>query len=403
MRTKAYLVGAVTLAAGVLASTFVGQTAQAAGSAAGKPAPTMARACSAAPAPGFAACLAWIRTDVAALKPSAVAPNALPPGLGPTDLRSAYNVTATGSATQTIAIVDAQNDPTAEQDLATYRSTYGLPACTTANGCFRKVDQNGGQNFPATDAGWALEISLDLDMASAMCPNCHILLVEATSATLANLAAAVNRAATLGANTISNSYGGSESGTAGTASSFNHPGIAITASSGDSGFAGGISFPASAPTVISVGGTTLTRASNARGWTESAWSGAGSGCSRTFARPTAQANVGTGCSRRAVSDISAVADPNTGVAVFDSTPIQGQSGFFIVGGTSASSPIIASLIALAGNGSGVTVNSIYSHTASLNDVTTGNNGRCRTTQQCTARVGWDGPTGLGTPNGLGAL
>jgi subtilase family serine protease len=401
MRTKAYLVGAVALVAGIATTTMVTGTA---GAAPGRaPTPTVARACANA-APGYASCMAWVRTDIAPLKANAVSPNALPAGLGPADLRSAYALTTTGSATQTIAIVDAQNDPTAEQDMATYRSTFGLPACTTANGCFRKVDQNGGQNFPATDSGWALEISLDLDMASAICPACKILLVEGTSASFANLAAAVNRAATLGANVISNSYGGSEAGGTGSvAAAYSHAGVAITASSGDSGFAGGISFPASGTAVISVGGTTLTKASNTRGWTESAWNGAGSGCSRTFAQPTGQASVGTGCARKAVSDISAVADPNTGVAVFDSTPIQGQSGFFIVGGTSASAPIIASMIALAGNSSSVTVNSIYTHTASLNDVTTGNNGRCRTTQQCTARAGWDGPTGLGTPNGLGAL
>jgi subtilase family serine protease len=400
MRTKAYLVGAVALAAGIATTLMVSDPA---GAAPGRaPTPTMARACSAAPAPGFASCLAWIRTDIAPLKANAVSPNALPSGLGPADLASAYKFS--GSSTQTIAIVDAMNDPTAEQDMATYRSTFGLPACTTANGCFRKVDQNGGQNFPATDSGWALEISLDLDMASAVCPTCHILLVEGTSASFADLATSVNRAATLGANVISNSYGGSEAGGTGSvAAAYNHPGVAITASSGDSGFAGGISFPASGTAVISVGGTTLTKASNTRGWTESAWSGAGSGCSRTFTRPTGQANVGTGCSRKAVSDISAVADPATGVAVFDSTPLSGRSGFFVVGGTSASAPIIASMIALAGNAGSVTVNSIYTHTASLTDVTTGNNGRCRTTQQCTARAGWAGPTGLGTPNGLGAL
>jgi subtilase family serine protease len=399
MRTKAYFVGAVALLAGIATTTLVSQNAGAAPGPAA-PKPTTVHACGAA-APGFATCLAQFRTDVAAVKANAVSPNALPSGLGPADLASAYKFS--GSSTATIAIVDAMNDPTAEQDMNTYRSTFGLPACTTANGCFRKVDQNGGTSFPATDSGWALEISLDLDMASAVCPTCHILLVEGSSASFNSLATAVNRAATMGAATISNSYGGSESGSTSVSSAYNHPGVAITASSGDSGFAGGIQFPASAPAVISVGGTTLTRSSNARGWTESAWNGAGSGCSRTFARPSGQANVGTGCSRKAVADISAVADPNTGVAVFDSTPIQGQSGFFIVGGTSASSPIIASMIALAGNASSVTVNSIYTHTASLNDVTTGNNGSCRTTQQCTARAGWDGPTGLGTPNGLGAL
>jgi subtilase family serine protease len=357
----------------------------------------VAHACS-APAVGYAACFAQVVVSTTTgIAPQATAPT----GLNPADLRTAYRLTTAGSPTQTIAIVDAQDDPTAERDLATYRSTFGLPACTTANGCFRKVDQRGGTRFPAVDPGWALEISLDLDMASAGCPNCHILLVEADSATLANLGAAVDRAAAMGANTISNSYGGSEVGTASGAAHFNHPGVAITASSGDSGFAAGISFPASAPTVTSVGGTTLRLTGTTR--TETAWSGAGSGCSALFARPAGQANAGTGCARHANSDVSAVADPATGVSVFDTTPLGGQSQWFRVGGTSASSPLIAAIIALAGNASTFTNSTPYSHTASLNDVTTGNNGTCTTTQLCRARVGWDGPTGLGTPNGIGAF
>jgi subtilase family serine protease len=364
---------------------------------------TMANACSTAVQPGFARCAAIVRTDVAGVKASAVSPNALPSGLGPSQLLSAYKLPSSGGSGQTIAIVDAMNDPTAEADLGTYRSTFGLPACTTANGCFTKVDQNGGTNFPATDAGWALEISLDIEMVSAICPSCHILLVEASSASLANLGVAEDRAATMHANAISNSFGGSESGTRNSASHWNHSGIAITASSGDNGF--GVSFPASANTVISVGGTTLNTASNSRGWSETAWSGAGSGCSRVFSRPSGQANAGTGCSRRAVADVSAIADPNTGVAVFDSTPLNGQSGWFIVGGTSVSSPLIASVIGLAGNASSVTVNTLYSNTGSLFDVTSGSNSSngCNPSQLCTARAGWDGPTGLGTPNGVGAF
>jgi subtilase family serine protease len=401
-RSLLFVASAVAIAA---ASAF---TVPVASAAAPTPAlqhrPTTANVCSASVQPGFARCMAVLRTDIAGVKANAVSPNALPSGLGPSQLQSAYNLPSSSAGSgQTIAIVDAMNDPTAEQDLGTYRSTFGLSACTTANGCFKKVDQNGGTNFPATDAGWALEISLDLDMVSAICPNCHILLVEASSATLANLGTAEDRAASMGANAISNSFGGSESGTRNSASHWNHAGIAITASSGDNGF--GVSFPASANTVISVGGTTLTTASNSRGWTETVWSGAGSGCSRVFTRPSGQANVGTGCSRRAVADVSAVADPNTGVAVFDSTPLNGQSGFFVVGGTSVSSPLMASVIGLAGNASSVTVNTPYSHTANLFDVTSGSNSSngCNPSQLCTARAGWDGPTGLGTPNGVGAF
>ncbi|MBO0869309.1 MAG: S53 family peptidase [Micromonosporaceae bacterium] len=349
-----------------------------------------------APAPGYAACLAQV------VMASGITPDAASPtGFGPADLRGAYQLTGSGSASQTIAIVDANDDPTAEADLAFYRSFYGLPACTTANGCFRKVNQTGGTSYPPVDAGWALEISLDLDMASAICPGCHILLVEATSATLSNLGASVDEAAALGANTISNSYGGGEfiARLTGGAAHYNHPGIAITASSGDSGY--GVSFPATAPTVTAVGGTTLNWNGSTR--TETAWNGAGSGCSASFAQPAGQATAGTGCTRHAIADVSAVADPATGVSVYDTTAFQGQSQWFRVGGTSVSSPIIAAVIALAGNASSYTNSFPYSHTGSLNDVTSGSNGTCPTSQWCNARAGWDGPTGLGTPNGTGAF
>jgi subtilase family serine protease len=395
------LTGLAAILLATVATVTVGEQSAAAAPAVPAPGSHTARACSVA-RPGNAACLAWVRTDVTPLTAAqAAAPNATPAGLGPSTLQAAYALpSATAGSGQTIAIVDAFDDPTAEADLATYRSQFGLPACTTANGCFRKVNQNGGTSFPAVDTGWALEISLDLDMASAICPNCHILLVEATSSTFANLGTAVNRAATLHANAISNSYGGSDARD-GTNSPFNHPGIAITASSGDSGF--GVSYPASSRFVTAVGGTTLTAASNGRGFTETAWNGAGSGCSRFNTQISGQAGAGTGCSRRAVADVSAVADPNTGVAVFDSTPFQGRSGWWVVGGTSASSPIIAGVFALAGNAASINNNFPYSHTASLFDVVSGNNGTCSPTQLCTARAGWDGPTGLGTPNGIGAF
>jgi len=393
------VIGLAAILLATVATVSVGQ------SAAASPAfnaGSMARACSAA-RPGSAACLAWVRTDIAPLTASqAAAPQATVAGLSPASLQSAYKLpSASAGGGQTFAIVDAFNDPTAEADLATYRSQFGLPACTTANGCFRKVNQNGSStSLPSTDAGWALEISLDLDMVSAICPNCHILLVEATSSTLGNLGTAVNRAATMGANAISNSYGGSDTSDTST-TAYNHPSVAVTASSGDNGF--GVSFPASSRFVTAVGGTTLRTASNSRGWTETAWNGAGSGCSRFNTQLSGQASVGTGCSRRAVADVSAVADPATGVAVFDSTPFQRRSGWFVVGGTSASSPIIASVFALAGNARSINNNFPYSHTGSLFDVTSGSNGSCSPSQLCTARAGWDGPTGLGTPNGTGAF
>jgi subtilase family serine protease len=362
----------------------------------------VSRVCSQA-LPGHAACNA-LRLDPVAVA-GAVTPNATTPsGLFPADLQSAYKLPgATAGAGRTVAIVDAFDDPTAAADLNTYRSQFGLPACTTANGCFRKLNQNGATSpLPAVDTGWAQEISLDVDMVSAICPNCHILLVEANSSSFANLGAAVNRAATLGATAISNSYGGSDSSDATNGHFYNHPGIAVTASSGDGGF--GVEYPASSQFVVAVGGTSLRRSTAARGWTETAWSGAGSGCSRFNTAIPSAASFNTGCARRAVADVSAIADPATGVAVFDSTPVGTQSGWLVFGGTSVASPIIASVFGLAGNAATIDANDFpYQHTGSLFDVTSGSNGRCTPTQLCTARAGWDGPTGLGTPNGTGAF
>ena len=322
-----------------------------------------------------------------------------PAGYHPADLLDAYNLDATKGAGQTIAIVDAFNDPNAEADLGVYRSTFGLTACTTANGCFQKVNQNGATSpLPANNAGWGVEISLDLDMASAICPKCNILLVEATSNSFADLATAVNRAATMGATEISNSYGGHETGL-GHASDYNHPGIPITVSSDDSGYAFGPSSPAIFSTVTSVGGTALTHATNARGWKETAWSGAGSGCSAKVAKPAWQHDPS--CANRMIADVAAVADPVTGVSVYDTF---GQGGFFVVGGTSVSAPLIAGVYALAGNGASINDASFaYSHTSALYDVKKGSNGSCGSSLLCTAKKGYDGPTGLGTPNGTAAF
>ena len=328
-----------------------------------------------------------------------VQPNATPPGYGPGDIRGAYNLTT--DSTATVAIVDAYDDPNAETDLGVYRGQYGLPACTTSNGCFRKVGQSATAKLPRANGGWAQEISLDLDMVSSACPGCHILLVEASSSSFSNLGAAVNYAATVpGVVAISNSYGGSDS--TGYASYYNHPGIAVTASTGDSGY--GAQSPATFPGVVAVGGTSLKRDSSSRGWTESAWSGAGSGCSTLNAKPGWQS--GTSCSGKADADVSAVADPNTGVAVYDSYAYQGASGWMVFGGTSASSPIIASVYALAGNINSTNPSAgawTWGHKSGLNDVTSGSNGTCSTSVWCHAGTGWDGPTGLGTPNGTSAF
>ncbi len=358
-----------------------------------------ARVCAENPKPGMVTCFAERQTDTMR---AMLSPGALPSGFGPTDLRSAYNLTASGSSAATVAIVDSNDDPNAESDLASYRSTYGLPPCTTANGCFKKVNENGQTSpLPAADSGWAGEISLDVDMVSAICPNCHILLVEANQPSMADLGTGVNTAVSMGAKYVSNSYGGAEDGTEPSSDSsyFHHPGVAITASTGDNGY--GISYPASSQYVTAVGGTSLTRNSSARGWGETAWSGAGSGCSGYVTKPAFQ-NVTTGCGKRAVADVSAVADPQTGVAVYQT---YGGSGWAVYGGTSASAPIIASVYALAGTpgASDTPAAYPYSHTGNLNDVTSGSNGSCSSSVQCNAGPGWDGPTGLGTPNGTAAF
>ena len=342
-----------------------------------------------------------------------------PTGLGPKQIQSAYKLAGLVSGGRTVAIVDAFDNPKAASDLATFRKAYGLPPCTVANGCFKKVNQNGAASpLPAGDYGWAEEISLDLDAVSAACPDCHILLVEANSATTSDLGKAVDTAATSpGVASVSNSWGGTEDSTIlGADAHFKHPGVAITASSGDTGY--GVSWPASSQYVTGVGGTTLSSASSSRGWTETAWSGAGSGCSAFEPKPSWQKD--TGCSKRTVADVSADADPNSGLGVYDTYnscgsssacdmliglgAVQGLDGWAQVGGTSLSSPLIASAYALAGNTGSVTYGSYpYSHPGSLFDVTSGSNGTCTPGYLCTAGAGYDGPTGLGTPNGTGAF
>ena len=322
----------------------------------------------------------------------------VPAGYTADDLRSAYNVTSAGSASTIIAIVDAYGYPNAEADLAVYRSTYGLPPCTSANGCFAKYSEYGSTSgYPRTNTGWAQETALDLDMASAMCPACKIILVEANSATYGELALAENVAARLGAHVISNSYGGGENGAANYESAYNHPGVAITVSSGDAGY--GVEFPASSPHVTAVGGTSLHRDSSARGWTESAWARGGSGCSKTFSKPFWQNDAL--CAMRMVADVSAVADPNTGVAVY--APVSNfSSAWHVFGGTSVAAPIVGGIYAV--NGDAVSYGSNpYANLAWLYDVVAGSNGACGGLYFCTAGASYDGPTGLGAPNGMRAF
>ena len=355
--------------------------------------------------PGHASCFAQRRSDIRQRLASALAA-AAPSGLSPANLHSAYNLPTTGGSGLTVAIVDAYNDPNAESDLATYRSTYGLSACTKANGCFKQVSQTGSTtSLPTNDSGWAGEEALDIDMVSAVCPNCSIVLVEANSATDTDLGIAENEAVSLGAKVVSNSWGGSESSSQTTLDTqyFKHPGVAITVSSGDSAY--GAEYPATSQYVTAVGGTALTTSSNSRGWSESVWhtnstEGTGSGCSAYDPKPSWQTD--SGCSKRMEADVSAVADPATGVAVYDT---YGGSGWAVYGGTSASAPIVAGVYALAGapGSADYPAKYPYSHTGNLYDVTSGNNGSCSPSYFCTAGAGYDGPTGWGTPNGTAAF
>jgi subtilase family serine protease len=325
-----------------------------------------------------------------------------PVGYRPSDLQAAYALPSGSKGShRTVAVIDGYDDPSAEQDLTVYRKQFGLPACTTSNGCFRKVDQTGGHDYPEPDGGWGQEISLDLDMVSAVCPKCRLILVEATTTSMANLGAAVNTAVKLGADAVSNSYGGPDASDRDYGRYYHHRGVAITASAGDNGY--GVSYPASSKWVTAVGGTTLKASSASHGFTESAWDGSGSGCSADN-DTTWQVESTTGCAGRAVADVSAVADPASGVAVYDSYSFQDTSGWLTFGGTSASAPIIAAVYALAGNSSDVDDGSyLWSHHSGLRDITSGANGSCPTKQWCTARRGWDGPTGWGTPDGVSAF
>jgi subtilase family serine protease len=399
---------ASTLTALALTAAVAAPTAAAASTgAAARTGATVRAACGTA-ARGHARCFALIRTDRAATAAALRADLAgkPPPGFGATDLESAYSLPVSDGSGQTVALVDAYNDPTAESDLAVYRAEYGLPPCTTANGCFTKVNESGKQgHYPATDDGWAVEESLDLDMVSAACPNCHILLVEGTTSLVSDLADSVGTAAKLGADAISNSYGLDEFGGMQAYYADYHPaGVAVVASSGDGGF-GPTQFPAVAPGVTAAGGTSLYKSDNSRGWVEHAWDGSGSGCSAYVKKPAYQDAVSPHCTMRTTADVSSVADPDTPLAIYDSTPNPYglKPGWIVVGGTSAASPFIAGVIGLAGNGTTFHTAGIYRHPQFLNDVTVGSNGYCGGDYLCTAKKGYDGPTGMGTPNGIGAF
>jgi Putative Ig domain len=371
-------------------------------------------ACAAPSRPGRMACLALVRTGTPQEAQAALAPDQAPTGVGygPADLQSAYNLpSATGGVGQTVAVVDAYDDPNAASDLAVYRAAWGLPPCTVASGCFQQVNQEGQASpLPAAagTTGWGLEESLDVDMVSAICPNCHILLVEANSDDITDLGAGVDAAAALGAKYISNSYGGPEyAGETSDDVYYDHPGVAVTAGAGDDWY--GVSYPAASPYVTSVGGTALATSDDGN-WIQAVWNdqgGTGSGCSAYEPKPAWQADPG--CGNRTDNDVAAVASPYTGVAVYDTYDPPSDGGLWNeLGGTSVSSPIIASIYALAGPPAAGSNPASYPYfdPAGLQNVSSGNDdgtGTCSPLYLCTAGPGYNGPTGWGTPEGTAAF
>jgi subtilase family serine protease len=315
-------------------------------------------------------------------------------GLHPADLQSAYELpSSTAGAGQTVAVVIAYDNPNLEADLGVFRKTFGLPACTTSNGCFKKIAQSG----TTANQGWGQEAAIDVQMVSAVCPNCKILVSEASAATDVALLAAAKSAVADGATVVSNSYSMPEDTSENDAAY--DIGVPFVFGAGDTG--AGAQWPSASSHVIAVGGTTLTRSSNARGWSETVWSGSGGGCSKYVAKPAWQLDAG--CANRTANDIAAYADPNPGVAVYDSY-LSSKPGWRTYGGTSVAAPIVAGSIALAGNGTSVLTDAsyIYAHSGSLNAITSGHNGSC-TTYLCNAVNGYSAPAGNGSPHGVGAL
>jgi Subtilase family len=416
---RATLIIAVALAAGTVAtadpaagSGVISPAGSVMASPAGSTAaPAAMRAACPGPRPGFMQCFALYRPQTvvnAAIRAGADAAAVSPSGWGAKPIESAYDLPVSRNPHQTVAVVDAYRTPDLASDLAVYRKEYGLPGCGTASGCLRIVNQEGSASpLPASGVpyGWDVETALDVAMVSAACPHCKIMVVEASSASFADLAAAEDTAARLGAQVISNSFGSRESGqTQAYAADYSHPGHTIVVASGDDGFTAASS-PANLATVTAVGGTQLARASNKRGWTERVWDdggASGSGCSAYVAKPAWQHDAH--CPARTIADVSALA---WNVPAYDKT----AGGWLTVGGTSAAAPLIAGVFGLAGNAATIGPGYPYQHAESLFDITVGNNdlindaggATCGYDYLCVAKKGYDAPTGLGTPDGTGAF
>jgi Ricin-type beta-trefoil lectin domain len=368
-------------------------------------------------APADAGCAALIKNRTAAsASASASADATTPGGYSPANLQQAYDFQGTRSGSgQTVAVVTAYNDPDAASDLAAYRTEYGLTACTVADECFKQVSETGSTtSLPGTAAGWTAPAAESIEMISAICPNCQILLVEASSTAISDLGAAENEAVTLGASFVDNDWIIPEASVGAVETTydteyFDHPGVAITAPAGDDGY-GVINYPAASQYVTAVGGSTLTADSSvARGYTEAAWAGSSAGCSAYEPKPSWQTDAG--CADRTLNDLAAVADPNTPIAYYD-TPTEG--GWGEGSGTVVSAAIVAASYALAGTpaagtypasypyespgGSYTTPGNAYASPDGMNNITSGSDGTCSVSYLCTAGAGYNGPTGLGSPN-----
>jgi subtilase family serine protease len=328
------------------------------------------------PAQAQANCTVAVNTTIPSLD-NPTEPASLIPGLHPADLIGAYSLPSQNPG-QLVAIVDAYDDPTAEYDLGVYRATFGLKTCTVDNGCFRKVNEHGDtSSYPQANSAWSDEIALDLDMVSAACPNCKILLVEANSASIDDLGSSVDKAYAMGARVISNSYYAFEwPGETSEDEHYHHSGAAITVSSGD---AAETFYPAASPFVLAVGGTSLKGSAGA--WAETGWKFAGGGCTAYEPRPSFQTGI-VGCSTRSSVDVAAIADPQTGVATFATS----AGGWIVAGGTSVGAPLFASAYALSGNLKGPGYS--YGHRSAFHDV---------------LPAGYDFLTGIGSINGVTGL
>ena len=381
---------------------------------------TSVNVCSSAVPAGYAHCSALLRTDASALNAHPLQGDATPAAsLGdggaysPAFLQSAYNAASLGAAGsngvgQVVAIVDASSNPQLVSDLAYYRNYFNLPACpvgtvsSSASGCALEIVNQAGaaSPLPSSNYAWGLEEAIDAEMISALCPNCQILVVEATSALMTDLGTSVDTAVTLGANVVSNSYGSPEFTSENALSStyYQHPGVALVAAAGDNGY--GVQFPAASPNVVAVGGTSLIQftATGTRNGAETVWNHSGSGCSLYEPKPSWQHDVG--CAGRTVADVAADANPNTGVWVYDTF---GASGLYVAGGTSVATALISALYGVVNTGSSNTLTPgsvLYGAPAgALYKVSVGSTSACGT-YLCSAHQssnGYNGPTGLGTP------